>query len=1042
MKRIATGLLVSAFGITSIVGGMTIIKPIEAQAIDFVKEKAKKANKKKLPEIRSVTVVKDDMIALKIQEGFGVASKVKKYVKKKGDKIRKVEESGDYKVVQTFLERNGDGGRIITDSSGKQWLKSYARITNKRTNYKAKAKTYKITSKNDKRYAKKKKKTASKIRLKIKPNGDTFINHDQFSYETNIYIKLPKTMREGKKYTINLTKTKTYPKKVSFVYNPKKMRNEAVHVNQVGFRPDDIGKVASFSLWMGTGGKLKLPSTVNFKILNNKTRKAVYSGKGYTHTATTPEIYVDRSGNARNMNGTDVCTFDFSDFTKKGTYVIYVPGYGCSYPFKIADNTWESAFKVSMKGFLHQRSGIAIDKSFGDYNRPIGYSPKDGFKIYQSLSTLVDSGNGLSAIGATFGNSVNNNFNLLIQGWKQNKDGTVIATDVNGDPNGCYGGYFDAGDWDRRSQHMEASRYQIELLLMYPRYFENLKLSLPADEKNDHLPDILNEALWNIDFYRRMATPEGGIRGGIETVEHPVSGETSWTESLVAMAYAPDAWSSYLYAGCAAGVAYYLEKVIPEAYRAEYAEKAKMYRDSAIKAYEWANVDFQERLDNENGRIDETGKPVGRQKYTAASNDTILSEKIIAATYLLLLTGEAQYNEVILENNRPSLSASAFIYALLPSEVAHTNFQKRCVNNLIKQADLSYSLCNGNAYFITRLNNKEDVGYNGFYTSPYAYNLVRTHYLTGVEKYLEAITKSCQVLMGSNQMNLPMMTGIGKNKLTGVFLLDVVEAGLDMPSGYVPYGNTSIHDFGDEYYASTYAPSMIPSFERWPIAENYLDVTTLAMENEFTIHQTFSGPNFALGYLAARGNKYDTYTVRYPQEEKVYPAPLPPGQGTGLLTEFYISHNPIPTVDGLTKVGEQIQPNVDINWSDNIEPIAGLGTNHYTVKWTGKITAQVTGRHIITAASDDGLKLTIGGVEVINQWRKMAVSEGLQTGEIVMLAGETYEFELYYFENEGFSQEQLTWEGPGLSAQVIPGTQFYTPTTGPELNTIPEQDLY
>ena len=61
-----------------------------------------------------------------------------------------------------------------------------------------------------------------------------------------------------------------------------------------------------------------------------------------------------------------------------------------------------------------------------------------------------------------------------------------------------------------------------------------------------------------------MQTPEGGIRGGIESSEHPRSGEASWQESLTVMAYAPDVWSSYLYVATAARAAKWLESLKPE----------------------------------------------------------------------------------------------------------------------------------------------------------------------------------------------------------------------------------------------------------------------------------------------------------------------------------------------------------------------------------------------------------------------------------------------------------------------------------------------
>ena len=102
----------------------------------------------------------------------------------------------------------------------------------------------------------------------------------------------------------------------------------------------------------------------------------------------------------------------------------------------------------------------------------------------------------------------------------------------------CMGGYCDAGDWDRRIQHLSVSRTLLELYELFPDYFERLDLNLPGP---DGLPGIIREALWDVDFYKRLQTKEGGVRGGIESEAHPRYGEGSWQESQLVMAYAPDA---------------------------------------------------------------------------------------------------------------------------------------------------------------------------------------------------------------------------------------------------------------------------------------------------------------------------------------------------------------------------------------------------------------------------------------------------------------------------------------------------------------------
>src|SRR5690606_10101476 len=101
------------------------------------------------------------------------------------------------------------------------------------------------------------------------------------------------------------------------------------------------------------------------------------------------------------------------------------------------------------------------------------------------------------------------------------------------------------------SSHLGSTYLLIELFELYPESIGRLKLSLPQAETSNDLPDVLDEALWNLAFYRRMQEADGGVRGGVESSEHPRPGEASWQESLFVGAFAPDAATSYAFAASA-----------------------------------------------------------------------------------------------------------------------------------------------------------------------------------------------------------------------------------------------------------------------------------------------------------------------------------------------------------------------------------------------------------------------------------------------------------------------------------------------------------
>ena len=221
--------------------------------------------------------------------------------------------------------------------------------------------------------------------------------------------------------------------------------------------------------------------------------------------------------------------------------------------------------------------------------------------VYASKTPLIDTGNGLNSKDTNFGNRV------------KGKTDEIVPH--------AWGGYMDAGDWDRRIQHLKSSRLLLELAELFPAEFSKFSLNIP--ESGNGLPDIVNEALFNVDFYRRLQTPDGGVRGGIESSEHPRRGEASFQESLTVMAYAPDAFSSYVYAGVAARAAGWLAS--------RDTGKAAVYRDSAVRAMNWAEAD-REREERE------------EREFLMGKHPAVRDARNYASAELFRLTGEPRWN--------------------------------------------------------------------------------------------------------------------------------------------------------------------------------------------------------------------------------------------------------------------------------------------------------------------------------------------------------------------------------------------------------------
>ncbi len=614
--------------------------------------------------------------------------------------------------------------------------------------------------------------------------------------EHTIFLRLPRPLQIGRRYNLTFGK-KTFSRQ-SFVYNPRAMRSEAVHISHVGFRPDDPAKVAFLSCWMGTGGALRYAEGTRFLVLDARTGMMVHDGK----VSLSKSADAAEDAGKRNYNGVDVYRMDFSELRRPGIFRIYVEGVGCSYPFPIRSEVWNDAFGVAARGFYHQRSGIALGPPYTKYVRPRPFHPEDGVRVRASTTTLMDTKNGLRTTAA-------DNFKELIAGATQQ---TVPD---------AWGGYMDAGDWDRRIQHLSVPRLLLDLYTLFPAYFDELSLNIPESGK-DGLPDILHEALFGLDFYRRLQTESGGIRGGIESSEHPRLGEASWQESLNVFAYAPDVWSSYLYAGVAARAALTLQTRVPE--------RAAQYRDSALRAMTWAEAELPKRADKKDPH-------------------EVADARNLAAAELYRLTGDDRWHQLFLQTTvfkdaaaplalwqKHEQRDAAWVYARTTGRPIEAAVKANAEAALRREADDRATTANTTGFHWTKDANAP-AGF-GRLTVPDAISLVRAHALTGEERYLHAALLACQTGLGANPLNLSYTTGLGHRSPENPLHIDSRVSNQPPPPGLTVYGPLDAQLNADADFRKVVEPFVFPAIADWPTMESYWDVFWYPPITEYTVHET------------------------------------------------------------------------------------------------------------------------------------------------------------------------------------------------------------
>jgi beta-glucosidase len=147
-------------------------------------------------------------------------------------------------------------------------------------------------------------------------------------------------------------------------------------------------------------------------------------------------------------------------------------------------------------------------------------------------------------------------------------------------------------------------------------------------------------------------------------------------------------------------------------------------------------------------------------------------------------------------------------------------------------------------------------------------------------------------------------------------------------------------------------------------------------------------------------------TVRYVRGTQEG-APIPAtALGNGLQAEYFTNKN-LEGTPALTRTETQIQD----NW-DTTAPAPGIARTNFSVRWTGKLTAPVTGKYALSLTADDGCRLFLDGKKLIDHWVDSAASP--QTVSVDLVAGQVYDLKIEYYQGMGQASAVLNW--------IIPGT--------------------
>ena len=478
-----------------------------------------------------------------------------------------------------------------------------------------------------------------------------------------------------------------------------------VRVNQVGYLPD--------------GPKRATVVTAATEPLTWQLRNA--SGATVASGST-----VNRGPDAASGQSTQVA--DFSAYKRAGTgYVLVVDGQS-SEPFDIRTDLYDGLRSDSLAFFYHQRSGIPIEASLVGpaYARPAGHlgvAPNQGDTEVPCQVGVCD-----------------------------------YTQDVRG-------GWYDAGDQGKYVVNGGISTWLV--VNSFERAKRSGKASALGDstlrvpERGNRVPDVLDEARWELDFLMRMQIPEGKPYAGMAF--HKVH-DAAWTglptrpdqDSQPRELHRPSTAATLNLAAAAAQCAR-----VYRPYDAKVADRCLVAAKRAWTAAQANPALYAPDSDSTGG---------------GAYGDTRVTDEFYwAAAELYATTGKSTYRSAVTSSPWHT-SADAFAplgfswadtaalgrltLATVPNKLPASDIA-RVRRSVTAAADGYLSTMAGQGYAVPVPATGYVWGSNSVVTDN-AIVMAVAHELTGAKRYRAGVLESMDYLLGRNALNQSYVTGYGE----------------------------------------------------------------------------------------------------------------------------------------------------------------------------------------------------------------------------------------------------------------------------------------
>ena len=162
---------------------------------------------------------------------------------------------------------------------------------------------------------------------------------------------------------------------------------------------------------------------------------------------------------------------------------------------------------------------------------------------------------------------------------------------------------------------------------------------------------------------------------------------------------------------------------------------------------------------------------------------------------------------------------------------------------------------------------------------------------------------------------------------------------------------------------------------------------------------------FLAGSKARAGAAAVTYAPGQ-QASEPFPASAirtPDGSSNGFQAEYFTNQD-------LNGQPAMVRVDNTISLHDPQPPAPGFPTINFSVRWSGRLVAPVTGRYEFTFTGDDGFRVFLDGKKIMDHWIEGPATP--DTGSAELVAGKAYELRVEYFQAGGAYLAELSWQMP------------------------------